>query len=435
VGWLGRSIGGFGAQAGEGHDIALDWRAREQDMRMKAAKQKLDELLLPLQIQEIQARIRQMGSPQTRTIGLPGGGTGLFSISPSGDASDVRTLVPGEEPPLKQRYESEKDPEKKKQLLAEMTQESEATSGARRNPIQKVQQELADALNSGDNVTAAKKLDELKTIVSGSKAPSAPTMTGLWWAKQHGDKDAAATLADIEAKDTRLLMARGEGFARARAQYNFQPFMNDQGEIVAMNGVDAKRLVDSGQTLTPVSRIAAKDANAFQQFSGEAARSIPDVRRWAKAYDNPEDRAIYAGIMAKAGPMPPGGEVSWLRTILAQASTANLSPEGKQLNQAVAGLNETVGRLRSILGLPATESAMALTLGIVPGPSTPNSAYVLGYDQNGQHMPGQLDRLEAMASIATGVPAMRGVFPKTPNAPPPGSKVISLDDFLKGKTQ
>ena len=300
MGWLGRGLGSFGAQAGEASEINQDFRAKQQEMALKAAQQKLQELLLPLQIAEMQARIKQMGMPKTQTVGLPGGGTGLFSLSPTGEPSDVKTLVPGEKPSLKQRYEDETDPAKKKQLLSEMGEESEAT--AKRTPLQLAQENLMAALASGNPQAIAGAQKNLATLVSTSKAPSAPTMTGLWWAAQHGDKDAQSTLKSIESYNDRLLMARGEGYARARAQYQFQPYVDDTGQIVAINGVDAKRLYDSGQKLTPVSRISAKDANAFQQFNAESAPAIADVRRWAKAYDNPQDQAIFAGIMANADP-------------------------------------------------------------------------------------------------------------------------------------
>ncbi len=54
--------------------------------------------------------------------------------------------------------------------------------------------------------------------------------------------------------------------------------------------------------------------------------------------------------------------------------------------------------MRSVLGLQATDSAMALTLRLMPGASTPNSKYA------GQ----QLDTLDQMINQAVNIPALGG---------------------------
>lgn len=456
MGWIGRSIGQFGADVGTGRDIALDWRAREQDMRLKAAQQKLQELMLPLQLQELQARLREMTQPKPAGIvGTRGGGQAGVTFEP-GKGYSMQELEAGGDPEnVKAQIEKMKkdapkefqasiqshidaidagaDPMKELAGAQKDLESSAVKSLPTGTTLNRLQARADEQYRNGDLGGYAETQNEIAALARAGKPATGATKIGLILRANAGDKEAQQALKSLYEFDAKEFMARGEGWARARAQYQFQPYVNEDGQIVALNGIEALEKQRGGQQLTPVSRISSRDANAFQQFSAESAPAIADVRKWAKALDNPSDQAIFAGILSTAGPAPPGGEVGWLRNVLGQAGRAHLSAEGKQYTQSVARLNETVGRLRSILGLQATESAMALTLGLVPGPATPDSSYVLGYEQNGQHLPGQLDRLEAMAGLAMGVPAMRGVVGGAGRTPPPGSKIITLHDFLEQK--
>jgi hypothetical protein len=94
--WLGRAIGELGSQAGEAHDIALGWRQREQNLLMEKARQKLADLLGPLQLQELQQRIKQMSQPRYEgTVTTPGGGLGAVMLSPSTGQPSLQTLQSG----------------------------------------------------------------------------------------------------------------------------------------------------------------------------------------------------------------------------------------------------------------------------------------------------------------------------------------------------
>jgi hypothetical protein len=96
MGWLGRSLGTFGSELGEGKDIALGWREREQRMAIDAARQKLAEMLLPLQIQQLKQQIAQGGMPQKVGItGTPGGGTAGVTFDPNKGAFGTQELFPG----------------------------------------------------------------------------------------------------------------------------------------------------------------------------------------------------------------------------------------------------------------------------------------------------------------------------------------------------
>lgn len=95
MGWLGRGIGDFGSQIGQGHDINLGWKERLQNMALQNARQKQSDLKNALDMQELQQRIKQMGAPQFKgTTELPGGGIGAISVDPTSGQPSVKPLVP-----------------------------------------------------------------------------------------------------------------------------------------------------------------------------------------------------------------------------------------------------------------------------------------------------------------------------------------------------
>lgn len=94
--WLGRSIGDFGSQVGQGFDINLGWRERLQAMALQNARQKLADLIGPLQVQELQQKLKQMQQPQAAGIEkLPSGGIGGFTFDPQTGTYGFQSLVPG----------------------------------------------------------------------------------------------------------------------------------------------------------------------------------------------------------------------------------------------------------------------------------------------------------------------------------------------------
>jgi hypothetical protein len=73
----------------------LDWRTREQQNRIARARAQLEELMGPLQIQEIQEQLRQLREPKPAgTVQLPGGGLAGVTFSPEGKYA-TQTLIPG----------------------------------------------------------------------------------------------------------------------------------------------------------------------------------------------------------------------------------------------------------------------------------------------------------------------------------------------------
>lgn len=95
MGWVGRSLGDFGSQVGVGRDIAQDYRARQQQMAMEQARQKLADLMGPLQLADLQQKIKQASVPQFEgTANLPGGGVGAIQRDPNTGAITMPNLVP-----------------------------------------------------------------------------------------------------------------------------------------------------------------------------------------------------------------------------------------------------------------------------------------------------------------------------------------------------
>lgn len=99
MGWVGRSLGDFGSQVGQGYDINLGWKERLENMAMEQARQKLADLKGPLEVQEIQQRLKQMKSPQPAGIvkGV-GGETSGVTFDPATSTYSVKTLIPGTMP-------------------------------------------------------------------------------------------------------------------------------------------------------------------------------------------------------------------------------------------------------------------------------------------------------------------------------------------------
>lgn len=99
MGWLGRGIGDFGSQVGQGYDINLGWKERLQNMALQNARQKLEDLKGPLELQELQQRLKQMKAPQQAGIvkGV-GGETSGVTFDPTTGTYSIKTLIPGAPP-------------------------------------------------------------------------------------------------------------------------------------------------------------------------------------------------------------------------------------------------------------------------------------------------------------------------------------------------
>lgn len=324
---------------------------------------------------------------------------------------------------LEQREELQKV---KDQAAKELEQEKEKGRQALRKPVDSVLDEARSALDKGDTATYQAKLKQAGEMAAAAKPPAtSQNRIGLIMKANAGDPEAKKALDTMRQDDISLAKARGEAMGAGRAMYMIQPYVDESGKIVAMSNLDAIEKIRAGASLVPSGKMNPNETIAIQQFQAEATPALADFKKNIGAFDNSNDRAIYARIMKSSGTAGYGQESSWIGNVINQALKDNLSPEGKEEAQALLRLNETVGRMRSILGLPATDQAMALTLSLLPGPSTPDSKYAKG----------QIDKLEQMASLAVGIPALSGVKGDKGNKQSsPQSQPVYKDGNLIGYT-
>ncbi len=219
-----------------------------------------------------------------------------------------------------------------------------------------------------------------------------------------GDERARAIVQEDQRQKLELVTtaakARGAAFGQARL-YSLQKVMLPDGQTRFMTGFDILDAQNEGIQVTPIGALSARDIMMAQRLDSEVTPAIQGVKAAAKAYDNSSDRAIFARII-RENPLGGNDPNSWLGNVVDQALRSDLSADGRNLAIRLTRLNETLGTMRATLGLPATNSMVALTLGLVPGPGTPDASYAIK----------QLDQLEDIKERALAIPALSGVTGK-----------------------
>jgi hypothetical protein len=439
--WIARGIGQLGSQAGEAYGIAQDWRARQQEMQIKAAQQKLQEMMLPLQIQEIQARLREQTQPKPAgLVTTRGGGTAGATFTP-GTGYSLQTLEAGADPETVKTEIKKLAQSAPQEFRASVLGHADAIdagadpmkelAGAQKDleagavktlptgtTLNRLQARADEQFRAGDMAGYAETQKEINQLAVSAK-PQSNSMWNTIAGVQQGDPAAIGRWKIYQDAMAQQLKERGEAFGRGRL-FTLQTVWED-GVPGIMTGFEALQARNQGRNITIGGALPAQTRIAYQQLNAEATPALAGVRQYIKAFDNPQDQAIFAKVLAGAGTPEYGNEGAWLRNVLGQALRGGLSPDGRMLTANLSRLGETMGRFRSVAGLQATDSAMALTMGLLPGPTTPDSAYAKI----------QLDNLQQMIQQASTIPAMRNQGATAPNAPPPGSKVISLDEFLR----
>lgn len=290
-----------------------------------------------------------------------------------------------------------------------------ANINAQKGPAaQKVLSEAKEAFDKGDMEGYKAKLKEAGELSAATQKPSAPTEMSLLMAAQKGDKDASAALGKLQAN--RLEIAKQRGPA-SRPMNFFDP---EQGRLVTMSAGQAQDLQSQGKNLVPAGQVPADKILQVQRAQRAVPAAIAEVRKNLKAWDNPSDKAIFSKIL-KENPM--GGDTgSWFGKILDQALTEKLSTEGKGATIALRRLNDSLGSVRVISGLPSTVGSMMTTAALAPGNATPDSDFA------GK----QLDSLAQLLEQETGVPLLGGSEGKaTPKATGKLSEVEARDYFQK----
>lgn len=225
-----------------------------------------------------------------------------------------------------------------------------------------------------------------------------------------GDPQATAALGRLQGNRMALAGQRGAMMGMYRVQNVYDP---EAGTTTPMFMKDIQDAKANGRNLLSAGPLPASTLIGAQRLNSEAGPAIQQVKSHLGAYDNPSDRSIFARIMQDTAPPENGDIHSWIGRVLDQAGNASLSPEGKNLVISLKRLNETVGLLRSTLGLPATNSATSLTLSMLPGASTPDSKFAAQ----------QMDNLQQVVDQSLHIPGL-GSGPKTtPNAPQAGGQI------------
>ena len=414
-------------------------------MQLKAAKQKLEEMMLPLQLQEITARIREMTQPKNvGLVGTRGGGQAGVTFNPSTGKYDLQSLEGGADPDAVKtqinKMKTTAPPEFQPSLQAHLdaidagadpmkelagAQKDLEVAAAKASPtgstVNRLQARADAQLRSGDIAGYQETLKEIGQQTGAAKSQS-PTMWNTIAAAQQGNPDAIARLKMYTDMQKDLVKERGLAFGQGRL-YAINNYWVD-GVPTVMTGFEALAAKRGGQDVQYGGAVPAQTRIAYQQLYAEAGPALQGVNAHLKAFDNASDRAIFAKVMSGAGQPERGAEGGWFTNITSQLlkGDSGLSPEGRQLAVNLGRLGETMGRFRGVAGLQATDSAMAITMALLPGPATPDAAYAKM----------QLDALQSMITQAGGIPAMRGSGLGNLNTPPPGSKIITLDNFLKG---
>jgi len=284
----------------------------------------------------------------------------------------------------------------------------------------------------GDLEGAKKIFTAVQTGAGARKGPpnSGMSLMSIIDRMNKGDASAKKDFDAYMQMQKDLSKERGAGYGAGRAMYQIGAYVDGKtGQVIPLSNLDAIQRIREGADLIPSGRLPANMIASSQRLVKEATPAIKEVRDNLKAYDNSGDRAIFARVMTAAGKPAYGDESHWLGNVINQSMTEELSPEGKKLMVRLARLNETIGTLRSTLGAPATDRSMALMLGLLPGPSTPNSK-----------MAGDMiDQLEQNVTNAVEIPALHGVAkPSSGNAkpsgkipPPPGTSPKTAADYLK----
>jgi hypothetical protein len=298
------------------------------------------------------------------------------------------------------------------------TEEIEAHyKGEREKPIDAEVARGIKLAEDGD-LEGAKKIFSAVQEGAGAKKGGVTTGTSLMAVVNRansGDPAAQKDLKTYMAMQNELAMSRGMGFGKGRAMYQIGAYIDgDTGQMIPLSNYDAIQRIREGKNLVPSGRLPAPMIAGAQRLVKEAKPAMQEVRDNLSAYDNPYDRAIFARVMTAAGKPSYGQESWWISNVMNQAATSGLSNEGKALVIRLARLNETIGTLRTTLGAPATDTSMAIMLGLLPGPSTPDSK-----------MAGDMiDQLEQNVTNAVEIPVLKGVS-QNKNVPPPPPPKLS----------
>jgi hypothetical protein len=255
------------------------------------------------------------------------------------------------------------------------------------------------AINSQGKVDAAKVAATSREDVAGTNAESREKIAAT---KPVHDSEISliqkANAGDPDAKAAWDKLQAGRVAVRASTQQQKPMTFYDAetGRNITLSAGEAESMQKQGKNLIPAGTVPANTLLQMQKASNSIPAAVDDLGKSLKAWDNAGDRAIFAKVMKET---PQGGDPStWFNNVLGQAANANLSPEGREALVKMRTLNESLGTLRAISGLPSTSGSMMATMALMPGATTPDSKMAKQ----------QLDQIKTLVQRETGIPFLGG---------------------------
>ena len=236
----------------------------------------------------------------------------------------------------------------------------------------------------GDHAGAQKKFALANEASIAGKVGS-PTLMDMVSRANQGDAQSAKNLRAYVDVQKQLQGAKGAAYAHERAKYNLEQYVNPQThELETMSALDASRRVANGEHLIKTGSMPMQTIVAVQRMRKDVIPAVANFRKFIKAYDNPKDRAIMASAAKSVGPISPTDPIGWMNTVIQQEELqkGQLSSDGRGLILAQKRLAEAMANSRAALGNTATDQSVALAIGLMPGPNTPDSKFANdGLDQ------------------------------------------------------
>jgi hypothetical protein len=289
---------------------------------------------------------------------------------------------------------------------------AEAIAAAKLDPIK---QQLTDAfakLKSGDTEGFKTALGNIQQATAATKAPAKDNEISLIQRMNAGDPKAKQDWQTLQAG---RVAVRG-------ATANMRPMTYYDPELqrnITMAAGEAEARQKAGQVLLPSGPVPATTLLQMQRAQNAIPNAVEDVSKNLKAWDNSGDRAIFARVIRDT---PEGTDPStWFGSVLNQVAKEKLSDEGKGAIVSLQRLNESLGTLRAISGLPATAGSMMATRALMPGATTPDSKMAKA----------QLDQIKKLVEQETGVPFLGSKAKLPPATAPTGGAHLPGNPFAR----
>ena len=424
-------MGEFGSQVGEGYATNLDWRSKLQELAMNNARQKLADLMGPLQVQELQTRLQQMKAPQFQgTVKTPGGGEAAIIREPQQGTITTQDILPG----IKA---SDVDARIGKMIEGAPTHQAKLLLSSIRERINDPNADPAAILKDAETVYA-KYLEAGKPQKGDKVNLSQGTI-------EHSDEEGNTTTYPIfkGGKINPDLLDAQRELAESAIQSNQNKFdqqkqlqtdrMNAYAATYArMRGLVNEYNVIDRTTGEPVMVNANTiNANPGRYMAGSLGQQLKnregifdEIKYTSGQFDdalshmtdqdfNALPRAQIALALKSRDPR------SAMSEFMGSEFAATLSPAQVDYVTGLASLSESAMSLRTVAGMgQGSDTLRNSIIAMLPGPATPSRAYAR---RQMNLFNGEVEALHRPIppSIQN---SMGGNAPQT-SAPPPGAKV------------